>query len=436
MAIRSASRGRMNRTGSVPGRVVDERTVELFGNAEFRRLYAGHAVSEAGDELYFVAATWLVYALTGSTFYTGVAAFLARFPAAVGFLVGPVVDRAPLRRLLVAAELVQGAVVLAVPVAAALGRLDVLVVLAVVAAVATLERASGPAQNAAVPRIVADRNLVRANSLVAGADRAIGALAQAAAGALIALVGAVALFVANAVTFLASAALFGATAIPSVERSGTVPDAGQYVADVTEGVGILRESVVGHVVVGAALASAFTGMTTAVLPAFADTFGGAGTYGLLVAAMTVGSFCGVVVASALEGVPLGRVTAGGFAAAAGCWLAAVAVGWLPATLVLFGLAFVPVGTYNVLVSASLQSGVPESLLGRVTSTAGSVTAVVGPAGMLLGGALGDSLGSGTVVVASAVGFALLAGYWAAIPALRGFPAVEDLDPGSFGDATG
>lgn len=424
----------MRRSESPLARFVDERTAELFENVQFRRLYAGHAASNVGDELYFVAATWLVYALTGSTLYTGVAAFLARFPAAFGFLLGPVVDRAPLRRLLVAAELAQGAVVVAVPIAAALGRLDVLVVLAVIAVVATLERASGPAQNAAIPRLVADRNLVRANSIASGVDEAIGALSQAAAGALVALVGAVTLFAANAATFLASAILFSATAIPSTERSGTVPGAGEYVADVMEGVEIVRGSVVGHVVVAAAMAGAFVGMTTAVLPAYADSFGGAGTYGLLVAAMTAGSFCGAIVASVLEGVPFGRVTATGFTIAAGCWLAAIAIGWLPATLLLFGLAFVPVGAYNVLVSASLQSGVPESTLGRVTSTAGSVTAVVGPVGMLLGGSLGAVLGSETVIVASAVGFALIAGYWASVPALRRFPAVADVDPDSFGEA--
>lgn len=436
MSIPAANRDRMRRSESPLDGFVDERTAELFENVEFRRLYAGHAVSKVGDELYFVAATWLVYALTGSTLYTGVAAFLARFPAAFGFLIGPVVDRAPLRRLLVGAELAQGGVVLAVPVAAALGHLDVPVVLAVVAAVATLERASGPAQNAAIPRLVADRNLVRANSIASSVDEAIGALSQAAAGALIALVGAVTLFAANAATFLASAVLFAATAIPPTERSGTVPDAGDYLADVREGVGIVRGSVVGHMVVGAALASAFVGMTSAVLPAYADTFGGAGTYGLLVAAMTVGSTCGAVVASAIEGVPFGRVTATGFTIAACCWLAAIAAGRLPATLLLFGLAFVPVGAYNVLVRASLQSGVPETMLGRVTSTAGSVTAVVGPVGMLLGGSLGEVIGSETVIVASAVGFALIAGYWASIPALRRFPAVADVDPGSFGDAPG
>lgn len=418
------------------GTILGERTRELISNSPFRRLYAGHAASKVGDELYFLAAMWLVYVLTGSTLFTGVTAFLARFPGAIGFLVGPIVDRAPLRRLLVSAELIQAGVVVLVPVAWALNLTSVWIVLAVVGTLAMLERFSGPAQNAAIPRLVEDKNLVRANSLAAAGDRAIGAGAQAVGGALIALVGAVALFAVNAGTFVVSSLFFGLTVIPATEKSGTVPGAGEYVEDIRDGVSVLRQSVVGHMLVGAALAGVFTGMTTAVLPAFADTFGSAGTYGLLLASMTVGTFIGTLSASRLETVPFGQVTAGGFFVAALCWASAVLVAWPPLTLVLFGLAFVPVGIYNVLVSATLQSGVPETLLGRVTSTVGSVTAVVGPTGMLVGGILGDVLGSQVVVLASAVGFGLIGSYWLLVPSLRTFPPVEGVELDSFARETG
>ncbi|MFP9061300.1 MFS transporter [Natrialbaceae archaeon A-chndr2] len=411
--------------------VLDPKTVTLVGHANFRRLYAGHAVSRIGDELYFVAAMWLVYALTGSTFFTGIAAFLSRFPQAIGFLFGPLIDRAPLGRLIVTAEGAQGAVVLLIPVAAALGVLNVWVVLAIMPVLGILERCSGPAQNAAIPRVIDESLLVRANSLISTGDRAIGALAQALAGALIAIVGAVSLYALNAATFVASVLLFSLLAIPSTEKSGSVPSARDYLEDVAEGVGLVRRSIVVHMVIGAALAAAFLGMAMAVLPAFADGIGGATTYGLLLASMTIGSLIGAVGASVLENVPFGWVTVGGFTFAAGCWLGAVLAGSLPVVLVLFGLAFVPVGSYNVLVSASVQTGVPEELLGRVTATAGSVTGVVGPLGLLVGGTFGDFVGSGTVIAAAAVGFALIAIYWLVVPELRTLSTVESIGKGSF-----
>lgn len=68
------------------------KTAALLGNPGFRRLYAGRMVSRIGDKPYFVAAMWLVFELTGSTFFTGLAGFLARLPQATGFLFGPLVD--------------------------------------------------------------------------------------------------------------------------------------------------------------------------------------------------------------------------------------------------------------------------------------------------------------------------------------------------------
>ncbi|MFC7188623.1 hypothetical protein ACFQL7_01320 [Halocatena marina] len=48
-----------------------------FRTRQFRRLLVGRAVSILGDGLYSVAAMWLVYDLTGSTMYTGLAGALA-----------------------------------------------------------------------------------------------------------------------------------------------------------------------------------------------------------------------------------------------------------------------------------------------------------------------------------------------------------------------
>ena len=246
----------------------------------------------------------------------------------------------------------------------------------------------------------------------------------------IALVGAVALFGVNAGTFLVSAAVFAVTAIPATEKEGTSPSAREYLDDVAEGVAVVRDPPTLHMLAGASLAGLFTGMTTAVLPAFAASLGGPGTYGRLLAAMTAGTFAGALLASQLETVPLGRVTAVGFAAGAVCWLGAVTLGSPAAIAALFALAFVPVGSYNVLVSASLQSGVDETLLGRVSATTGSVTATIGPLGILAGGLLGEAFGASLVVGASAVGFALISSYWALVPTLRRFPSVDAIEPGS------
>ncbi|WP_231183902.1 MFS transporter [Haladaptatus sp. DYF46] len=408
------------------------KTGTLLANTGFRRLYLARTVSGVGDELYFIAAMWLVYQLTGSTLYTGVAGFLSRLPQIVGFLFGPLVDRSRLSRLLVLVAAAQGVVVLAVPFASHVGAMSVPLVLTVVALLSLLGRVNAPAEKAALPRLVDDELLPRANSLDSSTQQTLGALAQAFSGALIAALGAVALFVFDAMTFAVGGLFFLLLSVPATEKTGTSPSAGEYAADIREGFDLIRGSVVGHMAVAAGIATAFTGMSASVLPAFADTFGGAETYGLLIAASTVGLLLGSLVASRFESVRFGRVTIVGFLVATVGRVAAVSTGWFPAVLLVYGVAAVPLGIYNVLVSATIQTGVPNDLLARVSSTIGSLIAVVGPVGYLLGGYLGDVVGSPVVIGLSGLGYCLLAVYWSAVPSLRGFPPVTDVEPNSFG----
>lgn len=111
---------------------------------------------------------------------------------------------------------------------------------------------------------------------------------------------------------------------------------------------------------------------------------------------------------------------------------ALAVPGLRATVALFGLAWAPIGVYNVLTGTAVQVGVPDDLLGRVSATTGSLLAVARPVGLLAGGVAGGVLGVRTVIAAAAGGFVCAAGYWILVPALRELPAVAALSTGEFG----
>lgn len=71
------------------------------------------------------------------------------------------------------------------------------------------------------------------------------------------------------------------------------------------------------------------------------------------------------------------------------------------------------------------------MVGRVSAVTGSLVGVAGPLGMLIGGIVGDAFGAVPVLLAASVGFAAAAAYWVAVPALRTFPAVDDLEAGEF-----
>ena len=406
----------------------------LIRNAAFLRLFSGRLVTNAGDSLYYIAAMWLVYDLSGSTFYTGFAGALTLTPRAFQFLVGPLVDRWSLRNILVRTQLVQALVVLIIPLAAWTGSLSVGVLLVVMPLLSMLNQFVYPAQSAALPRVVEDENLVEANSAFSfayqGADTAFSALG----GILIALIGATALFIVDSLTFAIAALLFAAVRVPPPEESSEkVGSATQdYLRKLSEGVSYVRGSVIVPIL-GASVVVNFTiGMAMAVLPAFANLRGGPETYGTLLAAVLGGLLIGALVASPLKRVGIGQLSVVGFTIGGLCWLAAVSASSVRTTALLFCLAWIPVGVTNVIFAAMAQTVVPDDLLGRVLSLAASASAAAQPIGSLLGGVAGETLGSTLVISVIGVGFLFLTVVWLAHPVLRGLPTIEEIDPEKYG----
>lgn len=411
----------------------------LAQNDGFVRLFCGRIVTNLGDSLYFVAVMWLVFELTGSTFYTGFAGMLVRGPQALRFLVGPLVDRLSFRRALVAPQVAQAGVVCIVPFAAVYGRLSVVVVLVVIPLVSLVGQLDDPAQNAAVPRVVGGELLTQANSVCAFVSRSTRSLSTALSGLLVAAIGAVSMYVLDAVTFLVAALLFGTIGFTGADESSgsdksvheNGASSGSYAAELRDGFALVTASIVAPMVLGAALGSLLIGVSYAVLPAYADRLGDATTYGLLLGAVSAGMLVGSAVATVVEDHPFGRVTIGAFALAGLFWFAGVILSDRIGTVVLFALAWLPIGAYNVLVLSTVQTGVPDEYLGRVMATAGSANGLAYPLGALLDGVLGEWMSTPVVLSLGGVGFLGVSAYWLIQPALRTFRPTTAVEPGSF-----
>ncbi|WP_135826248.1 MFS transporter [Halorussus ruber] len=428
----------------------------LRSNASFVRLFSGRVVTNAGDSLYAIAAMWLVFDLTGSPFYTGLASFLTFGPQALQFLAGPLVDRWSLRRVLVWTQALQAVGVLAVPLAAATGHLSVWLVLAVMPVLSLVSQFDAPAMTATLPRIVEDEQLVRANSLFSAAGQSLDMVFNAASGALIAIVGAVAIYLVDAVTFVVALSLFLGLAIDSKEdpegekarADGGEPDTeadpaseeskadaedpasdpvGDYLDRLREGFDYLRGSAIASIVVGAVVVNFTFGVTMAVLPAFAESLGGPETYGLVMAAVAGGNLVGSMASSLVEDLPFGRLAVGCFVVSALCLSAAVAVPGVSATVALFFAAFVPSGAFNVVFFAMLQSAADDDMLARVTSVTSSGASAMMPVGSLVGGTVASAVGVTTALYGTGAAFGFIAVYFLARPRLRLLPPVAEAD---------
>ncbi|WP_227374811.1 MFS transporter [Haladaptatus halobius] len=409
----------------------------VFRNRAFARLFAGRLITNAGDSVYTVAAMWLAFELGGSSFYAGLAGFLTMLPQTLQFLVGPFVDRWQLRRILVATQVAQGILVLSIPLAAATGRLSVWVVLVVMPVVSLLNQFVYPAQQAALPRIVEKEELVEANSAFSFAYQGVDFVFTALGGVLVALVGAVSLYLIDSVTFATAALVFLTVRVPPAEK----PDGGDesvtsavddYLTRLREGVRYVRGSVLVWLLAASLVVNCTVGIMMSVLPAYANANGGPDAYGFMLAAVVGGLLVGSLAATPLKRFSLAGLSVAGFAFGGVVWLAAVAVGWFPATVGLFFVAWIPVGATNVIFAAMIQSVVSEDFMGRVASVNASASAGAMPIGALLGGVAGDAVGSGVVVTSAGFGFIFLSLYWLAHPLLRGLSAVEDIEGERYG----
>ena len=425
----------------------------VLRNPAFRRLFLGRLVTNAGDSLYYVAATWLVYDLTGSSFYTGLATFLVLGPAAFQFLFGPLVDRWPLRRVLVGTQVAQMLLVLVIPLAWALDLLSVWLLLVVMPLLSLLNQPVYPAESAALPRIVARDELVAANSAFSVAYQGVDAAFNALGGLLVALVGAVTLFLVDSVTFAVAALLFLGLRIPAASGGGSAttgdstgddpsdpveasvaadggadrPAGESYLDSLRAGFALVRGTVVSRAMAATVVANASIGGVLAVLPAYGDALGGEVAYGLAMAAIGGGLLVGALVAGSFDDRPLGRMLIAGSSFSAATWALAVVLGWFPVTVPLLAAAFVPVGVTNVLFVSMMQALVPAASLGRVMALAGSISAGATPVGGLLGGTLAAVTSPALVMFGGSIGFAFIAAFVLAVPELRRLPRVADVE---------
>lgn len=406
----------------------------LRENPSFLRLLFGRLVTNAGDSLYTVAAMWLVYDLTGSTVYTGITSAMLLLPMVLQFISGPLVDRWPIVRALVVIQLIQAVAILSLPVAIYTGNMTVELVLATIPFLALLNQFVYPAQSAALPQVVSDKQLGRANSAFSFTLNGLDMLFDAIGGTLIALIGAASLFVLDSVTFLIASLLFAGVKISAGETVDEEPDRidlSGYAADFAEGIKCLRGSVFVETTLTSAVANVGAGMTFAILPAFAEFRGGPALYGAMLGALGIGSAAGAALASRLEGVKYGRIRIIGDAISCILWLGAVYSPWPPLAVVLFGLAWLPGGIMGVMSETLEQTVTPNHLLGRVASVTASVSMLTLPIGALLGGVVGSVIGTVNTMALAGLGYGLVSLYSAFRPRLRNLPAMNNIDPDKF-----
>src|SRR5229473_1395072 len=180
----------------------------LRGNRNFRRLWLAQIVSEIGDWFYTLSIYTLLLQLTGHASSVALALVLQVLPQTfVGPMAGVVNDRLRRKYVMIAADLIRFAVVLAMLLVRS--RSTVWLVYPLLLAETTMAAFFEPARSSVIPNIAAKGEVLIANTL-SSATWSVNLLIGASVGGVVAaFFGRDAVFVLNALSFLASALFIG-----------------------------------------------------------------------------------------------------------------------------------------------------------------------------------------------------------------------------------
>lgn len=188
----------------------------VFRNRNFALLWSAQLVSTIGSALTSLAASILVYRATGSALSVGLMLMATAAPSIVlGLVAGVFVDRLDRKRIMLTADLLRAALVLAIPflIPANIAYLYVIVLLT-----SSVGQFFDPAQASVLPEVATDEELAAANSLMAISSFGATAVGFAASG-LLAQIAIEWVFYIDALTFLISAGCIFLTRIPSIKAT-------------------------------------------------------------------------------------------------------------------------------------------------------------------------------------------------------------------------
>ena len=360
----------------------------LGGNRPFRLLWSARGVSFLGDSLGLVALMLHVAGTTGQALAVAALLLAGDFaPALLGPLTGTVADRLDRRRVMVACEFVQGALV--VLIAVWLPSLPLLCVLVGLRAVAGQVFQS--ASRAAVPAVVPERDLERANAAVGVATNGGETLGPLVAALLLPVLDVRGALLVDAATFAVSAALLGL--LPAMPGHPGQGQRASFLADARTGLRYLwGERTVRAVALGYLAIVACNGIDDVALVFLAtDTLGGGeGAVGLLLAAVGIGLLAGyALLARVRRQVAMPALLLAGFAvSSAGNLLTGLA--WaVAAAFAVQAVRGLGIAALDVAATTLVQRIVPARLLGRVFGTLYGGIGVAAAFAYLLGGLLLD-----------------------------------------------
>lgn len=377
----------------------------LGRNHDFRILLTSQAVSALGDAVSFTALPLLVLALTGSGLMMGIVGALSMLPDLfVGMVAGAYADRSDRKRMMFLADLGRALLTAFIPLSVILGGPTMTVILVVTAPMSILRAFFLAGYTASVPILVGRSQLARANSIFEAVYSFGYIIGPAIAGLLAATIG-------PGLTLAIDAASFALSSLVltlmrrDLRAPGDRPQT-SIVADIREGIDfivhhpILRPMIVFWALVNIALAPLVAALTVHITR---DLGQDETVLGLVLTAYGIGTVIGALSTARFSRRAVAPFLLGG-TLTTGLLLTVVSrVEVIPVLLIAAAIAGSAQSVVLVTYLTARTNMSPDALLGRIGSTARTLSLGLQPLGLLVGGALIDLTdGSTTIAIMGAI----------------------------------
>jgi MFS family permease len=287
-------------------------TFSAFKSRNYRLYFIGQSVSLIGTWMQKTAVSWVIYALTHSTFMLGLTLFASQFPSFLFSLIGGVVsDRYNRFRVLLGtqvASMIQASI-LAILILA--GHYAVWEILALSVLLGVINAFDVPARQSLVYEMIDDKkdlpNALALNSSMVNLSRLIG---PAIAGFVLENLGDGVCFLLNALSFVA---VIGSLLLMKLPKYIKQVHTKNVLGELGEGMVYLKRTPsIAFVIMMLGLISLFVLPFSTLLPVYAkDIFKGtASTFGIIDSVIGLGAFSGAIFLASLKpGSNLKRILA-------------------------------------------------------------------------------------------------------------------------------
>jgi predicted MFS family arabinose efflux permease len=376
-------------------------------------LWFAQLVSMIGDWALFAALPFFVYQITGSVLATGVMFMIQVVPPLVfGTIAGVFVDRWDRRWTMIGSSLFRGSVLVILLGVRSADRIWLVYLAGFLES--TASQFFGPANNALLPTLVDEDQLLAANSLDSMGENSARLIGPALGGVLLASIGLQGVIIMDIGSYLVAALLMFFIRVPAEEPTTTAADEGSagsaisaFWGEFVAGIKLVASKpplsriflVLGVALLGDSI------LTVLLVAFFQDVVGvGSTEFGLVLTVRGVAGILGGIVMGAIGSKfePNHLISFG--LIATGIALVAMVIWPIYAiNLLIIILLSVPLMAWLISSQTWIQSHAPGEYRGRVFGVYGTFSALLMLVGMAFASGLGDTLGiSNTLYVGAAV----------------------------------